>query len=163
MKPITFGSITLCWFNDMMTSSRSLTISCNCGLMWNVSGLFRHPPADTPRFQLPWYSLMSHLFPLSVNEGSSRDVSESRCTHSRWEKFEMKSTNDIQNSPASSWLQRRSRSCADTRSHWFENDDQSPLNPVVWPNDDSARGSRNLTNCTVSPTNVSALSREQSL
>lgn len=38
VKPITLGSIILCWFNEMTTSSISLKIKCSCGLMWKVSG-----------------------------------------------------------------------------------------------------------------------------
>lgn len=37
VKPITFGSMILCWFSEMTTSSISLRIKCSCGLMWNVS------------------------------------------------------------------------------------------------------------------------------
>lgn len=33
VKPITLGSIILCWFNEITTSSISLKIKWSCGLM----------------------------------------------------------------------------------------------------------------------------------
>lgn len=127
VKPITLGSMTLCWFSDIITSSRSDSESCSCGLMWNVSGLFLHPPAVTPRFQAPWYNRINQRLCLSAKDGSSLDVSESKCTHSRCVKTPIKSTKLIQNSPKSNWPSRRSLSVAETLSSCAEWVDQSPV------------------------------------
>ena len=107
VNPITFGSRILCWLRDTTTSSESPTARCNWGLIWKQSmrkkkefirkylsrgrnrkkerlpGWFLHPPAVTPLCQEPWKSLWCHTAFLLI-VGSSRLVSESKWTASRW-------------------------------------------------------------------------------